>query len=161
MHLFIDANIFLYFYQYSKDDLEELDKLLVLLRKGEIKLWLPDQVREELRRRRESVIAAALKDLKEQKLSFAFPAMSKGYPEHVTLRNLQRDYSKHHAALLDLITADACNSNLKADKTIGSLIELAKPIEISDTIYQLAQRRHARGNPPGKPGSLGDAINWE
>jgi hypothetical protein len=161
MHLFIDANIFLFFYQYSKDDLEELDKLRVLLRKGEITLWLPDQVREELRRKREIVIAAALKDLKEQKLSFAFPAMSKGYTEHETLRQLQRDYGKHHSALIEQITADACNSNLKADKTIRSLIDLAKPIEISDAIYQRAERRHARGNPPGKAASLGDAINWE
>jgi hypothetical protein len=106
-------------------------------------------------------IAAALKDLKQQKLSFAFPAMSKGYPEHTTLRQLQREYGKHHAALLDQITADACNNNLKADRTIASLIGLANAIEISPDIYQRAERRHARGNPPGKAGSLGDAINWE
>ena len=82
MHIFIDSNIFLLFYQTSKDDLEELDKLRVLLRKGDLHLWIPDQVREELRRKRETVIAAALNDLKEQRLSFHFPAMSKGYAEH-------------------------------------------------------------------------------
>jgi PIN domain len=94
VHLFIDSNIFLLFYQSSKDDLEELDKLKVLLRKGELKMWLPDQVREELRRKRETVIAAAIKDLKEQRLDFQFPAMSKDYAEHDELRRLQREYSR-------------------------------------------------------------------
>ena len=161
MHFFIDSNIFLRFYQFSKDDLEELDKLRVLLRKGELKLWLPDQVREELRRKRESVIATALKDLREQRLNFQFPAMCKGYPDHDLLRDLQRDYGTHHARLVEQITKDARDKNLKADKTIRSLIDQAEAIEITDAIYCRAKQRHERGNPPGKPGSLGDAINWE
>jgi hypothetical protein len=78
-----------------------------------------------------------------------------------TIRQLQREYGKHHAALIDQITTDACNSKLKADITIGSLIELAKAIDITPAIYQRAEQRHARGNPPGKANSLGDAINWE
>jgi PIN domain len=161
MNLFIDANIFLLFYQFSKDDLEELDKLRVLLRKKELTLWLPDQVREELRRKRENVIAAALKDLREQRLSCQFPAMSRDYDEHDILRKLQGEYGKHHAQLVERITQDAAAKSLKADSTIRSLIDLAKPIQISDEIYHRAKQRHDRGNPPGKPGSLGDAINWE
>ena len=77
------------------------------------------------------------------------------------MRNLQREYSKHHARLVESITQDATNNTLKADKIIRSLIDLGTRIEISDDIYRRAQQRHERGNPPGKPGSLGDAINWE
>jgi hypothetical protein len=102
MHLFIDANIFLLFYQFSKDDLEELDKLRVLLRKNELTLWLPDQVREELRRKRENVIAPALKDLREQRISCQFPAMNRDYAAHDILWKLQGEYGKHHAQLVEM-----------------------------------------------------------
>jgi hypothetical protein len=107
------------------------------------------------------VIAAAIKDLKEQRLDFQFPAMSKDYAEYDPLRNLQREYSKHHSRLVEQITQDAADRNLKADKTIRSLIDLGQRIEITEDIYRRAKQRHERGNPPGKAGSLGDAINWE
>lgn len=161
MNLFIDTNIFLFFYQYSKDDLEELDKLRVLLRNSEIKLWLPSQVLHELLRNREAKIADALKELKEQRLSFRFPAMSRGYTEHEVLRDLQKEYGKHLARLIEGITKDAAEKKLKADTTIESLIELSEIIKCDDSIYSRAKQRHDCGNPPGKSGSLGDEINWE
>lgn len=44
MNLFIDTNVFLSFYHLSDDDLEEIRKLSVLLERGNIRLWLPQQV---------------------------------------------------------------------------------------------------------------------
>jgi predicted nucleic acid-binding protein len=52
VYLFIDTNIFLSFYHLSGEDLEELNKLTVLLRKGEVALLLPEQVRDEFYRMR-------------------------------------------------------------------------------------------------------------
>jgi hypothetical protein len=161
MNLFIDASIFLFFYHLSNADLEELDKLRVLLRSKEIKLWMPEQVSNEWHRKRDEVIATALKGLRDQRLSASFPPMSKGYPEHDVLRDLQRDYVIHHAKLIDQITKDAMAKELKADKTIESLIGLATSIPITDPIYRSAKKRHECGNPPGKAGSVGDALNWE
>jgi hypothetical protein len=63
-HVFIDTNIFLFFFHVSKVDLDELEKLRVLIRPGEIKLWIPDQVRNEISRNRDSIVATAL-DLKQ------------------------------------------------------------------------------------------------
>jgi hypothetical protein len=111
MHAFIDTNMFLLFYQYSEDDMEELAKFRVLLRKKELTLWLPQQVMDEFNRNREKTIAAALKELRQQRLSCKFPAMSKGYGEHDLLRKLQGEYGKHLAKLIEQISEDAINNN--------------------------------------------------
>ena len=71
MNLFIDSNIFLSFYHLTSDDLEELKKLGVLLRQGEVRLFLPSQVVEEIRRNRENKIADAVKRLRGQELSLS------------------------------------------------------------------------------------------
>jgi PIN domain len=161
MHAFIDTNIFLLFYQYSEDDLDELDKFRILLRKKEITLWLPQQVIDEYDRNREKTISTALKELKQQRLSCKFPAMSKGYGEHDILRKLQGDYGKHLAKLIDQISEDAINKQLKADKTMNSLRVNAKVIPTTDELHQRALLRHQRGNPPGKNTTIGDVLNWE
>jgi hypothetical protein len=161
MNLFIDTNVFLSFYHLTSDDLEELNKLIVLLRGKEVKLWLPEQVRSETRRNRDNKIADALKRMKEQKLAPQFPQFCKDYPEYATLRQLQRDYEDHLKRLTNQITDDAIENRLKADGTIASLFMLAKTIPIDEAIIAAARLRCDLGNPPGKPGSLGDAINWE
>ena len=42
MYLFIDTNIFLSFYHFTKEDLEELKKLGVLLKQKKVILYLPE-----------------------------------------------------------------------------------------------------------------------
>ena len=60
MNLFIDTNIFLSFYYLSSDDLEELNKLAVLLQQSEVTLFLTNQVVEEFRRNRENRLPAVV-----------------------------------------------------------------------------------------------------
>ena len=40
LHLFIDTNIFLSFYAYTNDDVEELRKLISLIKTNQLKLYL-------------------------------------------------------------------------------------------------------------------------
>ena len=47
MNLFVDANIFLDFYHFLNDDLEELRKLVDLIQKGEIRDKLLKAMRKE------------------------------------------------------------------------------------------------------------------
>jgi predicted nucleic acid-binding protein len=77
MELFIDTNVFLSFLHYSGDDLEELNKLAVLLREGRLRLLLPDQVAAEFRRNREAKIADSLKRLRDIRLAPQFPQICK------------------------------------------------------------------------------------
>lgn len=161
MHLFIDTNIFLSFYHYTSDDLEELKKLILLIDSGDITLLLPDQVIDEFYRNRDNKINDALKGLKSQKLNLQFPQVCKDYSEYEKLRELQKEYENHHSDLLDKINDDISKETLKADKTVKELFESSRKIEVDSNLIETAKTRMAVGNPPGKKGSIGDAINWE
>ena len=44
---------------------------------------------------------------------------------------------------------------------IRTLFDLSMSVATTDDLFDRAHKRVAVGNPPGKPGSLGDALNWE
>ena len=161
MKLFIDTNIFLSFYHLTSEDLEELRKLAVLLDQKEVTLYVTDQVRAEFSRNRENKIADAVKRLTDQRLNLQFPQLCKDYAEYNELRELQRSYESAHSSLLEKIGRDVAEQTLKADKTIQELFTKATIIETTDTLVERARLRIQVGNPPGKEGSLGDAISWE
>lgn len=161
MNLFIDTNIFLSFYHFSSDDLEELRKLAVLLRQGEVTLFLPEQICHEFQRNRAAKISDALKRLRQQRLNLQFPQMSKDYEEYESLRKAQREYEEYHTQLINKIEQDVSDRKLKADQIIQELFALARPIPTDARLLEVARTRMDIGNPPGKNGSYGDAINWE
>jgi predicted nucleic acid-binding protein len=161
MHLFIDTNIYLAFYHLSSDELEELNKIAVLVEQGELTLYVTDQVIAEFWRNREAKIADAMKRLREQKLNLSFPQMCKDYPQYADLRNHQKEYEQKHATLLDDMLADILATDLKADATIEKLFDKGTLLKTAPDIVTKARLRMDLGNPPGKDGSLGDALNWE
>lgn len=161
MNLFIDTNVFLSFYHLSNDDLEEIHKLAVLLEKGDMKLWLPEQVKDEFKRNRENKISDALKKLKEQQKKPQFPQICKDYAEYTDIRELQEEYGKKLSTLIEKISDDVETKSLKADEKIEELFEKASIIETTPELVEKARFRMDVRNPPGKDGSLGDAINWE
>lgn len=161
MDIFIDTNVFLSFYHLSSDDLEELKKLAVLAREGQVTLHLPEQVIDEFRRNRASKIADALKRLEEHKFGPAVPQMAKQYEEYELLKEAERAASQHHSEIVQKIREDAASNALEADAVIKELFDVAGKIDTTDEILNRARIRMEIGRPPGKKGSLGDAINWE
>jgi PIN domain len=159
-NLFLDTNTYLSFYHYSSDDLEELSKLAVLLQQEKLVLYLPRQVVDEFRRNRDAKIADALKRFRDEKLS-EFPQMCKDYPEYEAARDALKKYQEAKSRLMEQLATDAAAECLKADQVIRELFDQALQIPVSDEILAAARRRGELGNPPGKPGSNGDAINWE
>jgi predicted nucleic acid-binding protein len=161
VNLFIDTNVFLSFFHLSNDDLEELHKLAVLIEKGEITLWLSDQVKDEFKRNRENKVADAVKKLKEQKSKPQFPQICKDYEEYAEIRELQKEYEKKLSSLTKKVNEDISRRTLKADQKISELFHAATAIETTQELVNRACFRMDVRNPPGKDGSLGDAINWE
>lgn len=161
MNIYIDTNIYLSFFHLTGEDLEELNKLVVLLKQKKVKLYLPQQTKDEFYRNREVKIADAIKRLKEQRLNLQFPAMCKDYKHYAKLRDLQKDYESQHADLLTDMLKDIDERKLKADTLIEQLFGLATLIDNDEDIVNAARLRMDVGNPPGKDRSLGDAINWE
>ncbi len=160
-HLFIDTNIYLTFYHFSSDDLEELKKLLVAVDSGKIELHITKQVITEFRRNREAKIAHALKIFNAQKLPDQFPQICKGYAEYSTLRGLLRSFSDVRTQLLDALKSDIDSNKCGADIITDGLFDKAHLLELDDDVIDAARRRIALGNPPGSNYSIGDAINWQ
>jgi hypothetical protein len=161
IHLYLDTNIYLSFFGLSTDDLEELRKLVALLRVRDVTLYLPEQTEDEYRRNRPAKIAEAVAGLRAQKLTLQLPQLSKDYPEYGSIRDAQKALERAHAQLLMKLSADITASRLKADKVIAELFQIAQRIPTSQALLTRARTRHALGNPPGKRDSLGDALNWE
>ncbi|MDZ4180713.1 MAG: PIN domain-containing protein [Coriobacteriia bacterium] len=160
-NLFIDTNILLSFYHFSSDDLGELNKLAESVEQRKVLLLVPNQVQDEFRRNRHAKIADALRGLRTQKLNFQYPQICKDYDEYARLRELQREYEQNHGRLLDRLLSDAASEQLQADEVVHRLFMHAKSIPTTPGVLANARDRVDLGNPPGKNGSLGDAVNWE
>lgn len=160
-HLFIDTNIYLRFYQFSSDTLEELNKLLTNVKNNNIKLYVTSQVVHEFWRNREASISHSLKILSGQKLPDIYPQMCKSYDEYPTLRELSKGYSKLLTPLMGKLREDIDSNQCGADKIIDGLFSAAQKLDVDEDIIQNAKTRVALGNPPGRNDSLGDSINWE
>ena len=161
MNLFIDTNVFLHIYHYSGDDLTELDKLSVLIRNSDLRLFLPEQVYNEFYRNRDNTLADTLKEFRKDKLDKQFPQVTKHYEEYKKMREAIKLYEESKQSMLNKLQNDIVTDNLKADKVINSLFSNAIVVQMDDEIFQKAKQRFDLGNPPGKNESYGDAINWE
>jgi PIN domain len=162
LNLFLDTNIWLSFYHFSTDDLEELRKLAVLIREKDIKVFLPDQVLDEFRRNREVKISDAFKKFESSTISENFPQICMEYDEKYKLmRKAIREYKDAKVRLSEKLREDFSARRLKADTLISELFSLVKALPISRKMLLRAWERKFRGNPPGKDGSNGDEINWE
>jgi predicted nucleic acid-binding protein len=161
MNLFIDTNVLLGFFHFSKDSLEELEKILILQNNGKICLWLTDQVEMEFDRNRETKIADALKKFLDEKPNSGIPHVARGYPESDELMEALKQLTLSREQLIKKVKSDIAGKSLLADKLIAEIFNKSTRIQLSDEQFSLAKKRLDLRNPPGKNNSLGDAINWE
>jgi hypothetical protein len=123
---------------------------------------VPDQVRFEFRRNREVKFADAISKFDKEKLDKSFPQIFQAYEEdYRALREAIDSYEKAKGRILQRVERDYRLWNLKADGIIRDLFAKAGDEAVSEKTLEAARLRMMRGNPPGKDGSHGDAINWE
>lgn len=161
MNVFLDTNVYLSFYELSSDDLEELKKLSVLVREGGIRLHLPSQVEDEFNRNREVRIASTLKRLREQDTGLQLPQLARQYDEFDKLVKTNKNFARILKKLIQAVRDDALARQLEADSLVEELFAVADKIPIKKEDIVSAQLRVDSGNPPGKKGSIGDALIWQ
>lgn len=160
--LYLDTNIYLSFYHLTNDDIEELKKLLLLVKSKDLILYLPVQTKDEFFRNRDSKIADGLKRFMENKLNNIFPQMVKDFSEEYELmKESIKVFEKNKQIIIEKLKMHAVEQKLNADKIIQDLFKVATIIENVPELVQKARERYDFGNPPGKKGSYGDALNWE
>lgn len=158
--LFLDANVYLSFYVFAKDDIEELRKLEVLLRQKAVSLLLPEQVEDEFKRNRDGRIGESLGRVRNSTVKLELPSLATDYPKAEELKELKRRFHETREALVGEIREDALGAKLAADGIIEGLFRYATRIPETPEILDEARVRVEKGKPPGKRGSLGDALNW-
>jgi hypothetical protein len=161
LFLFIDTNIFLSFFHFSKDDLEELKKLAALLKRGRITLLLPDQVIDEFWRNRDNKIADMLRSVRQTQVHANYPRLMHEYEEYDAIRRLDSERAKLETSIMRRAEDAAYRRTFSADQIIDSLFLNAKRIAIKEEHMTSARERTSLGRPPGKRDSIGDAVNWE
>jgi len=160
-HVFIDSNIFLDFYRLGKEDLEKLNKLVELIKNGDIKIYLTKQVYDEFYRNREDTFKKTYKGFLDSRIDIQMNSIFKNYPEYRKISLLKRTLEKLKSDLGQKVESDMVSKSLAADEIVRKIFDASQFID-SDGFLDKAVIRHRLGNPPGKKNnSYGDEINWE
>lgn len=156
-NVFIDSNIFIKFYELTNSSLNELKKINKL--KSKIKIWLPDQVRDEVRRIRSGKLQESFKRNIDN--HFSYPEYMRESEYFEKLKEVENNYKEIFKKVKEDTENRIQNENLNADSIIKELFQNAELIKETDDIYNAAVKRMNKLNPPGKNNSLGDRLIWE
>lgn len=157
-NLFIDANIWLSLFHYTSDDLEQFSKLKKLLG-HDIRLFVPEQIYNEVYRNRENKIKDALD--KFEKFDLSFPVFFKNYEEYDEFHQKYGELKGKHKEWLKKVKQDIADQTSPADIVLKDFFENIDLLQTTPEIVQRGVLRYNIGNPPGKDKKYGDAINWE
>jgi len=160
MHVFIDTNILLNFFHFTKDELDSLNDIFASHEHGSATVHLTEQVCNEFKRNREARIKDALRKFKETKFLPQFPSFMKGYDEYGQIRIMSNELRELQKTILEKVEADISSKDLVADRLIEQIFMSSEIVPLTTQIYENASMRSALGNPPGKNDSIGDAVNW-
>jgi predicted nucleic acid-binding protein len=162
MHVFIDTNILLNFFHFSNEELDSLNDVFASHENGSAKVYLTEQVRDEFRRNREAKIKDALGKFQDvNKFNAELPSFMKKYNEYEEIKKFSSEIKKRVKSIRLKIDKDIKNSTLAADGIIDNILKNSIIRTRAKDCLEKASLRMAIGNPPGKKGSIGDAINWE
>lgn len=161
MHLFIDANIYLGFFEATQDSLLELNKLATVLKqKKDTKLWLPDQIKREFWKNRDGSMADALREFTKSSGLGPVPRLVQEDGEFGVLKKLSGQLEAKKQEIVTRVREDVSKEKTKADEWVRTLFTLAEEIDTSGAIVQEARERSLRHTPPGKQDGLGDRLSW-
>jgi predicted nucleic acid-binding protein len=160
MHVFIDTNILLNFFHFTKDEVDALSNVFATHQHGSATVHLTEQVRDEFMRNRENKIKDAIKKFKEVRFTAQLPSFMKSYEEYESIRKLSVELQRQAKSIMEKAEVDIAARNILADHLIKDIFENSQPVETTAAVFAAASMRMAIGNPPGKNSSIGDAINW-
>lgn len=160
LHLFVDTNVWLSFFAFAKDDIDQLKKLTGLISNDTLKLYVPEQVSHEFSRNREVKLAESIKDFSGG-FSKSVPRFLMNLEEAITFKKAVDDLEKARNDLVQKANDGAVDKTFAVDKLVADVFDAATIGTVTAEMIEKARLRKDIGNPPGKGQSLGDQINWE
>ena len=141
MKLFIDANIFLSFYDFTNEDIAELRKLVLLIEREKVGLLLPQQVADEVRRRRADIVSGSFKKFSQSKISLPFPSYCKEYKDYDAMQHHLGKLEELHRKTTEEIRQAIDNQELPADLLLKDLFSRATRIYNTPELIECARQR--------------------
>lgn len=160
MHVFIDTNILLNFFHFTKEEIDALSNVFASHEHGAATVHLTEQVCDEFSRNRENKIKDALKKFKDVKFAAQLPAFMKQYEEYEQIRQKSSELQELVKTISQKVDVAVMESGLLTDALIKDIFAKSNPIPTTPELFAKAQMRMSLGNPPGKNGSMGDSVNW-
>jgi len=161
LHVFIDTNLFLSLYAFTDDNIEELRKLVELIKAGQLSITVTPTVNQEFYRNRDKKLSESMQQLEKFSMTVGIPRFMDHYPEAKELREALFRAKEIRNSLMEKATAEMVGLELAADELFIEIRDLSKVLAITPEVESAARKRMELGNPPGKPDSLGDRLNWE
>ena len=132
----------------------------MLIERKDVDLLLPQQVVDETWRRRAAVINKSFAQFKNP-VKLQFPSYCRNQGQYVSVKAALDNLGDSHRKMIDEVTEAIRREELGADLLLKRLFRLATQLERTPQLMDAARQRVELGNPPGKKGSIGDAVNWE
>lgn len=161
LHVFIDTNVWLSFYSFTNDDLEQLRTLIALIKAEKLKLYVDQHLADEFYRNRERKLAESIREFSDRPVAKGIPRYMRDYPEAKAYEEGVEAALKARDAMVTRTKEDAKAKGLAADKLFADILAVCPPKEITKAVFDAAVVRRLKGNPPGKYPSAGDQIHWE
>jgi predicted nucleic acid-binding protein len=160
VRVFIDANIYLMFFEAKNEKLSSLSVFRRNMSKKGIELVFPKITYDEILRRIPKIKAESIKELA------GFIPRAPKLPATVRSKKTSTDFDiivEEYREKIRLISAEYVESVDKLLAEIDQLFSKAKVPGMSSELLQRAMDRHLLGNPPGKGGHnpIGDELEWE
>ncbi|MGA9363906.1 MAG: PIN domain-containing protein [Bacteroidota bacterium] len=166
--LFIDANIYLRFYDNSQPGYKKLLKTIVEVKDT---IFVTEQIVNEVNRDKLSAFRLSCMDsltddsIKSRHLPEHFDSSEKEIikewnKKREELRNKSQILIREQTTIFDNLLSETSRSTDKVSKELQNIFSTAK--KVTPEQYGRAIERKRIGNPPGKPRDpLGDQISWE
>lgn len=161
MHIFIDANILVSFFEIKPGSLSDLEKLISVVKLGKATLWLPEQTKREFWRNREKNIKKSIQEFEQGQSLGNAPLLVRENPQFGDLVKKAKEVDEIKRSIAKAIKGEIDGQTTYADNIIRKLFEISKPINTDDDeIFNVAWRRAQCHLPPGKNDDIGDRLCW-
>lgn len=161
MHIFIDANILVSFFEIKPGSLSDLEKLIAVVKLGKATLWLPEQTKREFWRNREKNIKKSIQEFEQGQSLGNAPLLVRENPQFGDLAKKAKEVDEIKRSIAKAIKSEIDGQTTYADNIIRKLFEISKPINTDDDeIFNSALRRAQCHLPPGKNDDIGDRLCW-
>jgi hypothetical protein len=160
MNVFVDTNILLEIYEAKSASASDLDELIKWGNDNTVNLLTTRMAKDEFERNRDRVVSESLMKFKKWDLNLVFPGFVRDDTNYGDVKEAERMLKEKHKNLSDSIVKSIREGTLKADEVVSRYFAKARVLDYDETIVVKANYRDKLGKDPGKPGQLGDHVNW-